>query len=532
MRAVHDSMTRPPERRIRALAAAAMCALAAAAVLASSQAPSGASATLIQHAMLVDGTGSPPRAADVRLSGDRIAAVGALAPAAGEQVIDAHGLALAPGFIDTHSHHDRGLEKSPDALAMVSQGVTTIVVGQDGGGFDLAARFARLEAQPASVNVAAFIGHGAIREHVMGKDFARTATPDEVERMKALVKDGMDAGALGLSTGLEYAPGIYSSPEEVIALARVAADAGGRYASHIRSEDRTFWQALDELIAIGRTNAMPVQVSHIKLGMHDLWGQAGTLIAVLDRARASGVQLTADIYPYTYWQSNLGVLYPKRNFSDRAETEFVLAHVALPGDILFNSFKAHPDYEGKTLAEVAALRHASAAQTLMDLLAEPDGEDAGIVAKGMSDADVERLTQWPFADICSDGQSTGLHPRGFGAFSRVLGPYVRDRRLFSLQEAVRKMSSLAAANTGLVQRGLVKPGYFADLVLFDPAVVADRADFGRAQAQAVGIRTVWVNGRVVFDDGRPTGVHAGRPLRRAAAQPHDAGIQILRRLTP
>jgi N-acyl-D-amino-acid deacylase len=485
--------------------------------------------TLIRGALLVDGTGAPPRAADVRIEADRILEVGALAPAPGDRIVDAHGLALAPGFIDTHSHHDRGLGTSPDALAMGSQGVTTIVVGQDGGGFDLAAKFDRLEAHPASVNVAAYIGHGAIRDSVMGKDFARHATPAEVERMKALVKAGMDAGALGLSTGLEYDPGIYSDPSEVLALAKVAAAAGGRYASHIRSEDRTFWQALDEVIAIGRTNAMPVQVSHIKLGMHDLWGQASKLIGVLDRARGDGIQLTADIYPYTYWQSNLGVLYPKRNFSDRAETDFVLAHVALAGDIIFNSFAAHRDYEGKTLAEVAALRRSSAAQTLMDLLAEPGGEDAGIVAKGMSDADVERLIQWPFADICSDGQSTGLHPRGFGTFSKVLGPFVRDRKLFPLEEAVRKMSSLAAANVGLVGRGLVKPGYFADLVLFHPALVADRSDFGHAQAQAVGIETVWVNGEIVFEHGRTTGVHSGRPLRREATPPAQGRDVMVRR---
>jgi N-acyl-D-amino-acid deacylase len=314
----------------------------------------------------------------------------------------------------------------------------------------------------------------------------------------------------------------------VIALARVAGEAGGRYASHIRSEDRWFWQALDEVIAIGRANGMPVHVSHIKLGMHDLWGQAEKLIGVLDRARASGVRLTADIYPYTYWQSNLGVLYPKRNFSDRTETEFVLAHVALPEDIIFNSFRAHPDYAGKTLAEVAPVRQTSAAQALMDLLAEPGGDAAGIVAKGMADADVARLMQWPFANICSDGQSTGLHPRGFGAFSKVLGPFVRDKKLFTVEEAVRKMTSLAAVNVGVIDRGLVAPGSFADLVLFDPAVVADRADFGQAQAQAVGIRTVWVNGQVVFQDGKTTGVFSGRPLRRQPA-PRAPGRALVQR---
>jgi glyoxylase-like metal-dependent hydrolase (beta-lactamase superfamily II) len=289
--------------------------------------------------------------------------------------------------------------------------------------------------------------------------------------------------------------------------------------SHLRSEDRFFWDALDEIIAIGRVNRMPVQVSHLKLGMHDLWGQADKAIAILDRARAAGVQITADVYPYTYWQSNLGVLYPKRNFSDAAETAFVLGHVSLPDDIIFNSFRAHPDYVGKTLADVARMRGTTPEQTLMALLAEPGGESTGIVAKGMADADVERLMQWPFANVCSDGQSFGLHPRGFGSFAKVLGPYVRDRKLFGVEEAVRKMTSLAAADVGLLRRGRVAPNLYADLVLFDPATVADRADFGKAQAQAVGIHTVWVNGQIVFQDGKTTGAHPGRPLRRQKAAP-------------
>jgi len=478
--------------------------------------PTPAPGTLIRNARVIDGSGAPSRSTDVRIAGDRIVAVGSLTPASNERVYDAGGLTLAPGFIDTHSHHDRGLETARDATAMVSQGVTTIVVGQDGGGIDLAALFARLDRQPAAVNVASYAGHGAIRDRVMGKDFARAATAPEIDRMRTLLATEMDAGALGLSTGLEYDPGIYATPDEVLALAKVAAGDGGRYASHIRSEDRWFWEALDELIAIGRQHRMPVHVSHIKLGMHDLWGQAAKLIGVLDRARADGVQLTADIYPYTYWQSNLGVLYPKRNFADRTETAFVLSHVALADDIIFNSFRTHPDYAGKTLAQVAALRRTPAEQTLMDLLAEPGGESAGIVAKGMADADVERLIQWPFANVCSDGQSRGLHPRGFGAFARVLGPWVRDKRLFSLEEAVRKMSSLAAQNAGLVKRGVIAPGYFADLVVFDPATVADRADFGHAQDLAAGVRTVWVNGQIVFDKGETSGTYPGRPLRRSA----------------
>jgi len=473
-----------------------------------------ASFTLIRSARVVDGTGIPARAADVRVSGDRIVAVGQLTASPNDRIVDAGGLTLAPGFIDTHSHHDRGLDSARDALAMVSQGVTTIVVGQDGGGSDLAGLFARLEQHPASVNVASYAGHGAIRRRVLGDDFKRPATAAEVERMKPLLKAEMDAGALGLSTGLEYDPGIYSSKDEVLALAKVAADSGGRYISHMRSEDRWFWDALDELIAIGRTNHMPVQVSHIKLGMHDLWGQAEKLVGVLDRARADGVQVTADIYPYTYWQSNLGVLYPKRNYADEKETDFVLAHVALADDIIFNSFRAHPEYAGKTLAQVAEMRHAPAARTLMALLAEPGGENAGIIAKGMAEGDVERLLQWPFANVCSDGQSTGLHPLGFGSFAKVAGPYVRDRRLFTLEEAVRKMTTLAAANVGITHRGRIAAGEFADLVLFDPALIADRADFGHAQDQAVGVSRVWVNGEVVFQAGKATNAYPGRPLRR------------------
>jgi N-acyl-D-amino-acid deacylase len=317
-------------------------------------------ATVIRNAVIIDGRGTAARRGDVRIEGDRIVAVGQATSAPTDRVIDARGLALAPGFIDTHSHHDRGLFNSRDAVAMVSQGVTTIVVGQDGGGSALATLFARIDSQPVAVNLASYVGHGAIRRAVMGNDFKRHATADEIARMKTMVKTEMNAGALGLSSGLEYDPGIYSSPEEVLTLAKVAGDAGGRYISHIRSEDRTFWSALDEIINIGRVNRMPVQVSHIKLGMRDLWGKSDSLIHVLDRARASGVQITADIYPYTYWQSNLGVFYPQRNFADSAETAFILAHVSVPEEILFNSIARHPDYVGKSLAQIAQLRRKSA----------------------------------------------------------------------------------------------------------------------------------------------------------------------------
>ncbi len=471
--------------------------------------------TLIRHAQVIDGRGTPARNVDVRIRGDRIVAVGRLTPATNDVVVDAQGLTLAPGFIDTHSHHDRRLFEARDALAMVSQGVTTIVAGQDGGGSHLDKLFARLDSQPVAVNVASYVGHGAIRGEVMGDDFKRVATAAEVARMQARVREEMKHGALGLSTGLEYDPGIYSDPSEVVALARTAAQFGGRYISHIRSEDRDFWPALNEVITIGRRTHMPVQVSHIKLGMMDLWGHADSVVRTLSRARAQGVDVTADIYPYLYWSSNLGVFYPKRNFSDSAETAFILTHLTAPDDILFSAVDGHPEYRGKSLTQLAAMRGATPARTMMALLAEPNGDDAGVVAKGMDDRDVDALMRWSFTNICSDGTSNGLHPRGFGSFAKVLGPYVRDRKLFSLAEAIRKMTSLSARNVGIRQRGVIAPGYFADLVLFDPVTVSDNATFEKPQAIASGVRSTWVNGVLVWDNGRTTSRYAGRPIKRA-----------------
>jgi len=509
----HDAM-RIRVRTVIVFAALLLAAASSSSVVHSQAGPS-ASRWLIRNARLVDGTGGPSRTGDLRVRDGRIAAIGALSPEAGETVVDAQGFVLAPGFIDTHSHHDRSLQAAREGLALLSQGVTTIVIGQDGGGTNVRGLFDRLTREPASVNVATFAGHGPLREAVMGSDTKRKATPAEVAKMQALLKAELDAGALGLSTGLEYDPGIYSDPSEVLALAKTAADAGSRYVSHIRSEDRDFWQALDEVVTIGRTNRMPVQVSHIKLGMLDLWGQADKAIAVLDRARASGVDITADLYPYTYWQANLGVFFPKRNFADRAEATFVLEHVTRPDGIIINNMRAHPDYSGKTLAEIAALRKVAPVDALLALLAEPGGPDASIVARGMDDRDVSALMKWSFTNICSDGMSTGLHPRGFGSFPKVLGRYVRDERVFPLEEGVRRMTSLAAANVGIAGRGTLAVGQAADLTLFDPATVRDHADFGKAQAQATGIDRVWVNGELVFAQGAPLRVYSGVGLRRA-----------------
>lgn len=475
-------------------------------------------ATLIVHARILDGTGAPAHLADVRIIGDRIAAVGPGARDPRDRVIDAHGLTLAPGFIDTHSHHDRGLLAHRDALGAVSQGITTIVVGQDGEShFPLARWFTLLDSTPAAINVASYVGHGTVRSRVMGDDYERPATAAEVEHMRQLVREEMAAGALGLSTGLEYDPGIFSTRDEVLELAKVAASSGGRYISHMRSEDRHFWEALDELLTIGRVTKMPVQVSHMKLAMRALWGEGDSLVSVLNRARASGVQVTADVYPYTMWQSTLTVLYPKRNFDDRAETEFILKEVAAPEDLVIGDYALDTSYVGKDLGQIAKIRNSDPATTLMALIddARAKQADESVVARGMDERDIASIMRWPFTDFCSDGALDGAHPRGFGSFPRVLGHYVRDLHVLTLEEAVRRMTSLAARNVGLTGRGVLRVGAPADLVLFDPNTIADHATIRNPHAVSTGIDRVWVNGEIVFENGKPTGRTPGRVLRRA-----------------
>ncbi len=483
----------------------------------------GETATLVVNATVIDGTGARGKRASVRFAGDTIREVGNLKAAPGERVVDGAGRVVAPGFIDTHSHADYQIFEHPDALAAVSQGITTVVVGQDGDSpLPLGRFFKRLERRPAAVNVASYAGHGTIRRRVMGEDFRRPATDEEVERMAELLGRELDAGALGLSTGLEYDPGIYSASGEVVALARVAATAGGRYISHIRSEDRDFWKAIDEIIAIGREARLPVQVSHAKLAMRSLWGQGNRLLMLLDRARASGVNVTADVYPYTYWESELTVLFPKRDFENRDTAAFVLREIAAPEGLLMSHFDPKPSYVGLTLAQIATRRGTDPVTTLIDLIREservrtdPEQYVESVIGTSMDEKDVERLIAWRFASVCTDGYLDGRHPRGFGTYPRVLGRYVRERKLMSIEEAVRKISGLAAHNVGIADRGLIRPGMKADLVLFDPRTVLDRATPEQPQTLSVGIDAVWVNGRPVFAEGRATGERPGRVVRRS-----------------
>ena len=499
-------------------------AAAACALLAATACGGGEPGLTITNVRILDGTGAPAVTGAVRIVGDSIVAVGDVAPARGDSIVDGGGLTLAPGFIDTHSHHDRGLRRTPEALGAVSQGITTIIVGADGGhAMPLAETMDSIAAAGPSVNVGWFAGHGSIRDAVMGEDFKRVATPAEVDSMAALLRRELDAGAFGLSTGLEYDPGIYSQRSEVLALAKVAAAAGARYASHIRSEDRTFWDAIDETIAIGREAKLPVQVSHVKLAMVPLWGQADSLLRLLDAARAEGIDVTADIYPYPYWSSTLTVLFPDRDFGDLAEARKVLREIAKPEGLLLGDFGPDSTYAGLTVAEIARRRGTDPAVTLLALInealaweqANPGRSGESVVATAMDEADIARLMQWPHANICSDGGLDGAHPRGFGAYPRVLGRYVREQGVVTLEEAVRKMTSLAAAHVGIARRGTVAPGMYADLVLFDPATVMDAATPQAPHEVAVGIRQVWVNGRTVFADGRAVSSKAGRVLRRS-----------------
>ena len=471
---------------------------------------------LFRNAELIDGTGAAGRVADVRIRGDRIVEIGDLTLEAGETDVDATGLVLAPGFIDTHSHHDRGLTESPDALAAVSQGITTIIAGQDGGSpLPLADFYAELEATPVAINVAAYAGHNSLRSAVMGDDFRREATPEEVEDMRRLLRRELDAGALGLSTGLEYDPGIYSAPEEVVALAREVAIVGGRYISHMRSEDRAFFEALGELIDIGRKTGIPVQISHLKLAMRSLWGRADETLALLEDARAEGVLVTADVYPYEFWQSTMTVLFPDRAFT-REAAAFALDELVPPEGMTIAAFEPEPSYVGMTLAEIAEERGKDPVTVYLELIEEADAIDGreSIIARSMTTQDIATLLSWPFTNVSSDGSLAGRHPRGFGAFTRVLAYHVRERGDFSLETAIHKMTALAAENTGLSGRGMIREGAFADLVLFDAATVADRATPTNPNAPSVGIVGVWVNGEQVYSEEGTTENRPGRVLRR------------------
>jgi N-acyl-D-amino-acid deacylase len=391
--------------------------------------------TFITNAVIMDGSGESAIEGSVRIDGDRIVAVGDLAPLHNENIVDAGGMVLTPGFIDTHSHHDDNMSEYRDMPGLVTQGITTIVRGADGnagikefyGTISQADFNRRFEASPVAVNIASFSPHNSIRAVVMGADFKRHSTDGELAEMAKLVEDDMKHGALGLGTGLEYMPGIYSSTEEVIELSRVVSSYGGHYMSHVRDEDNRFLDAVDEVIRIGREARIPVHVSHIKLADKALWGTTEDVVDRMNAARAEGVQISADIYPYVYWQSNLAVLFPERDYTDRDVATYTFEHTTAPETLIIARFEPNPSYNGLSIAEIARLNEQDVESTLLDLTQQADrylqetGTDgASILALGMDEADVAALMSWEHTNICTDGDHGGTHPRGYGSFPRFL----------------------------------------------------------------------------------------------------------------
>ena len=477
---------------------------------------------LLINANIVDGTGNPATMGAVRIEGELIVDVGALEPIEGERVINAGGLVLAPGFIDTHSHHDDGLGENLDALPLLTQGITTAVFGQDGGhALPLSGLFEKYEENPAAVNITSYVGHNTLRIEVMGDDSNRVATETDIEDMRALLKEEMKAGAIGFSSGLEYEPGLYSTRDEVLTLAKDTAEIGGRYISHMRSEDRFVWDAVEEIISIGKETGMPVQISHIKLAAKGLWGQSGRLLERLEEARTEGINITADVYPYEYWQSTIWVLLPNRDADDLEEIEYVLEELTPADGIIFTRFEPDPSYVNRSVAEIARLRGTDEVQTLSDLMKEAtawseanEGKSAeSIMGKSMNEEDIETFLQWPHVNLCSDGGYTG-HPRGFGSFPRVFAKYVRENGTLTLETAIESMTSRAAQHMGFVDRGLIKPGFKADLVLFDPETIQDHADIRSGQVLSSGVSMVWVNGQLVLENGKPNEARPGQVIRR------------------
>ena len=478
---------------------------------------------LITNAIILDGSGQPGSSGAVRVTGGLIEAVGDLQQRPGEAVFRGRGLVLAPGFIDTHSHADSDIFEQPDALAAVSQGITTVVVGQDGRSpFPLEAFVDRLTRAGMPVNFAAYVGHNTLRTLALGDDFRRTANDSELEDMRELLESELQVGALGLSTGLEYEPGIHADTEEVLSLAQTAAREGGRYLSHLRSEDRWLIDAVDEIIEIGRVTGMPVQISHMKLAMKGLWGRAPDILQKLDTARAQGIDITADVYPYEYWQSTMMVLLPDRDPTDRDAIAYALSELAPPDGIWFTRFDAQPEYVGMKLSDIAANRESDAVTTFSELAMAADvhAEKHGtrgeaIIGTSMHADDVRALLAWEHSNVATDGGLDDLHPRAYGSFTRVLAHYVRDSDLLSLPAAIRKMTGLAADHMGLHDRGYVREGQAADLVLFDPDTVIDRATPDTPKRLSEGVAAVWVGGQLVYADGRATGARPGRFLRRS-----------------
>ena len=474
---------------------------------------------LIQGGMVIDGTGTKPRRADVRVSGDSIEGTGTLKPRPGERVIDATGKVVAPGFIDMHSHAAGRLADEPDAETQVRQGITTIVVGQDGSSeLPLSEFFKSVSERTAAVNVASFVGHGTLRREVMGGDFKRAATAAEIGRMVELADREMSAGAFGLSSGLEYDPGFYSTTEELTALARVAKKYRGIYISHVRDEANKALESFREVVAIAREAQIPAQISHIKLGSTRVWGKANEVLRLIADARREGLDVSADVYPYLYWHSTITVLIPTRDWNDRAAWEKGLAEVGGAKNVLLSTYTPDSNWQGKTIAEIARSTGKDPVTVIQEIVSKTRGEGANgrqaVIVTSMIEEDLRKFLAAPGIMFCSDGAMRGRHPRGAGTYPRILGRYVREQKVISLEEAIRKMTSLPADRLGVTDRGRLREGMKADVVIFDAERVIDHATTADPTAAPEGIESVIVNGQVVLDQQKITGTRPGRVLRK------------------
>lgn len=537
--------TRPVPHRL-CLALAAACAsllLASCAATPPAEPVADAAAPLdllIRGGRIVDGSGNAWVRGDVAVRDGRIVAVGQLGTPAARRVIEARDQIVAPGFIDTHGHLEGNLFRKPTADNFVHDGVTTVITGNCGGSADegLQAFFARVERGGSSINVASLVGHNTVRRQVMGLAM-RAATPAEQRRMEGLVEQAMREGAVGLSTGLIYPPGIYSDTAEVVGLAKVAARQRGLYASHIRDEAGRVTEAIQEALDIGWQAGLPVQISHFKVSAPANWGRSRETLAQIEQARAAGLDVTIDQYPYSASSTQLNVMLPdwameggqaaiRQRLAD-APTRARIAAEILAGSrrhkrpdfsyAVVASHAAEPALNGRNLSEINRQRGrpatmAAEVETLLDLI---QAGGAQMTFHGMSEDDVRRIMAYPFAMVGADSgvlDGRGMpHPRGYGTNARVLGKYVREERVMRLEEAVRRMTSLAAQRFQLQDRGLLRAGYAADIVIFDDKTVRDRATFEQPHQLAEGFDAVIVNGVVTVEGGRHSGRKAGQALR-------------------
>lgn len=529
-----------PRMRMRLIPGATVVALAGA--MLGAQAPTYD--ILIRHGRVVDGTGAPWILADVGIRGDTVAAVGRDLAGTATTVVDATGMVVAPGFIDIHTHARRGIFTVPTADNYVRQGVTTLVEGPDGSSpIPIAPFLNRIEATRIVPNFATFVGQGSVREHVMG-NVDRAATTGELAQMKATVRQAMRDGAFGLSTGLLYVPGTFTPTEEVIALATEAGLLGGIHISHMREEASKVVDSVRETIRIGEDGHLPTQVTHHKIVGKTNWGRSTDTLREIEAARARGVDVTIDQYPYTASSTGISVLFPRwalegtdadvaARISDNAQRARIKASIVQnlefdrgggdPKNVQIANCPWDPSMAGKTLADLVrargqAVAFDTAAEVVIDIVGR--GGAQGIF-HAIDETDLRRILASPLTMIGSDGEVTQFgdaspHPRSYGTFVRVLGRYVRDEHVLSLEDAIRKMTSFPAARLGLPDRGILRPGMKADLVVFDPARIRDRATFEQPHQYAEGVSRVFVNGVLVFDGAAMNAARPGRVLRGRA----------------